>query len=87
MGVGCLAHPYELRSDARAQVTKRVLAAMTLLLLSGALSLPWGSGGLAAVPAELPADAESAGQSPPMSLSQLDFDAGTPSALHPASQF
>ena len=58
---------------------------MTLLLLSGALFLPWGSGGLAAVPAELPADEESIVQSPPVSLSQLDFDAGMPSNLHSAT--
>ena len=60
-----------------AQVTKRVLAAMTLLLLSGAMFLPWGSGGLAAVPAELSDDEESVGrQSLPVSLSQLGFEAG-----------
>ena len=78
---GSLAHAISANIVAyQAQVTKRVLAAMTLLLLSGALFLPWGSGGLAAEPVELPADEESAGQSPPVSLSQLDFDAGMPPA-------
>jgi hypothetical protein len=48
---------------------------MTLLLLSGALFLPWGSGGLVAVPAELPDDEESVGQSPPVSQSGLEAGA------------
>ena len=57
-------------------MTKRVLSAMTLLLLSGALFLPWGSGGLIAVPAELSDDEESVAQSLTMSLSQLGLDTG-----------